>query len=97
MNQYPKFSDFATEDGKLDGEKVKLKDIFGKEILVTGHSVHKSKFKDESYLTLQFKFENKTCVLFTGSCVLIDQVEKYTNKIPFLTIIRDFGKYYAFT
>lgn len=35
MDQYPKFSEFATDEGKLDGEKVKLKDIFGKEILVT--------------------------------------------------------------
>ena len=63
MDQYPKFSEFATDEGKLDGEKVKLKDIFGKEILVTGHSVHKSKFKDESYLTLQFKLEEE-CSLF---------------------------------
>lgn len=92
--QYHKFSEFATEKGKLDGEKVKLKDIFGKEILVTGHSVHKSKFKDETYLTLQFKLDEKVCVLFTGSGVLTDQVERYVDQIPFLATIRDFGNIY---
>jgi len=97
MTQYLKFSDFATESVKLDGEKMKIKDILNQEILVTGHSIHRSKFKDENYLTLQFEIDNFRKVIFTGSCVLMDQIEKYADKIPFLTIIRDFGKYYAFT
>ena len=97
MADYPKFSDFAVGETKLDGEKVKLKDILNQEILITGHSIHRSKFKDENYLTIQFENEGKRNVAFTGSCVLMDQIEKYSDKIPFLTTIRDFGKYYAFT
>lgn len=97
MTEYPKFSEFAAGDAKLDGEKIKLKDILDKEILVTGYSIHRSKFKDENYLTVQFEIGGKRHVLFTGSCVLTDQIEKYAEKIPFLAIIRDFGKYYAFT
>lgn len=97
MTDYPKFSDFAADDAKLDGEKVKLKDILGQEILILGYSIHRSKFKDENYLTLQFEKDQIRHVLFTGSCVLTDQIEKYAEKIPFLSVIRDFGKYYAFT
>ncbi len=97
MTDYPKFSDFASDDAKLDGEKVKLKDILGQEILILGYSIHRSKFKDENYLTLQFEIDQTRHVLFTGSCVLTDQIEKYAEKIPFLSVIRDFGKYYAFT
>ncbi|HWQ62914.1 MAG TPA: hypothetical protein VN429_00760 [Methanospirillum sp.] len=97
MTVYPRFSEFAAGDAKLDGEKVKLKDILNQEILVTGYSIHQSKFKDEKYLTIQFEKEDTRHVLFTGSCVLMDQIEKYAEKLPFLVIIRDFGKYYAFT
>lgn len=97
MTDYPKFSDFAAGDVKLDGEKVKLKDILNQEILVTGHSIHRSKFKDENYLTIQFDLNGTRNVVFTGSCVLMDQIEKYADKIPFLTTICNFGKYYAFT
>ena len=97
MPDYPKFSEFAAGDAKLDGEKVKLKDILNQEILVLGYAIHRSKFKDENYLTLQFEMNGCRYVVFTGSCVLMDQVEKYSDKIPFLSSIRDFGKYYAFT
>ena len=97
MADYPKFSDFAVGETKLDGEKVKLKDILNQEILVTGHAIHRSKFKDENYLTIQFESDGSRKVVFTGSCVLMDQLEKYVDKIPFFTTIRDFGKYYAFT
>ena len=97
MTNHPKFSDFAVGETKLDGEKVKLKDILNQEILVTGHAIHRSKFKDENYLTLQFEKDNERKVVFTGSCVLMDQIEKYADKIPFFATIRDFGKYYAFT
>lgn len=54
MTEYPKFSDFATDDKKLDGGKVKLKDILNQELIVLNYAIHRSKFKDENYLTLQF-------------------------------------------
>jgi hypothetical protein len=76
---------------------MKLKDILGTEILVTGYNVKQSRFKDENYLTLQFHIGEKTCVLFTGSGVLTDQISRYSDKIPFLSVIQNFGKYYAFT
>ena len=97
MIEYHKFSDFAKDEVALDGEKIKLKDILNQEILILRYSIHKSKFKDENYLTIQFEKDTKRYIIFTGSCVLMDQIEKYADKIPFLAVIRDFGKYYAFT
>ncbi len=76
---------------------MKLKDVIGIEIVVTGYNVKQSRFKDDNYLTLQFRIGEKTCVLFTGSGVLTDQISRYSDKIPFFTIIKNFGKYYAFT
>ena len=83
--------------GKLEGEKMKLVDILDKEVLITGYAVHKSKFKDEMYLTLQFELESIKRIIFTGSGVLINQIETYADKIPFYAIIKNFGKYFAFT
>ena len=94
---YPKFSDFAPASGKLDGEKMKLADILDKEILVTGYAVHKSKFKDEMYLTLQFEIDSIKRIIFTGSGVLTNQIETYADKIPFFFFFLNFGKYFAFT
>jgi hypothetical protein len=97
MTEYPKFSDFAKGESKLDGEKIKLKDALNQEILILNYAILRSKFKDENYLTIQFELGSVRHVVFTGSGVLMDQIKKYAEKIPFYTVIRDFGKYYAFT
>ena len=91
-----KFSDFAKES-ILDGEKVKIDDIINKEIKIIGYAIKDSKYKSKLYLTLQIIRENNKYVIFTGSSVLIDQLEKYKNKIPFVATIRKNNKYYSLT
>lgn len=97
-----KFSDFA-EVKALEGEKEKLKDVLNKRIAVTGQRVTNSKYgKNDSgkYLTLQFHFldpESETKILFTGSDVLINQIEEYKDEMPFEAIIKRIDKYYTFT
>lgn len=91
-----RFSDFAkTEDGHLDGEKLKLSEILGKEILLKGHTVAKSKHYSGEYATLQFELSGKLHVVFIGSKVIIEQLQKYENELPFLTTIIKIGKYYS--
>jgi hypothetical protein len=36
-------------------------------------------------------------VLFTGSSVLIEQMEKYKDEVPFLTTIKKVDRYYTFS
>jgi hypothetical protein len=96
-NEYPQFSDFATEDKPLDGEKRKLDDILNIEILITGFKVGKSKYRDKNYLTLQVEIDNDKYVLFTGSAVLTNQVQKYMEKIPFYTKIKKIKNYSIMT
>lgn len=91
-----RFEDFSKEE-ILDGDKIKLEDILNKEVKVINHSVKSSKLKDGKYLTLQIEFNDKKHVIFTGSEVLIKQIEKYKNEIPFLATIRKINKYYSFT
>jgi hypothetical protein len=96
-----KFSDFA-EVKALDGEKLRLDDVLNKPIAVTGQRITGSRYsKNESgkYLTLQFHFpnENETKILFTGSDVLISQIEDYKEEIPFEATIKKINRYYTFT
>ena len=96
-DEYPQFSDFATEDKPMEGEKKKLDDILNIEILVIGFKVGKSKYKDKNYLTLQFKIDDDIYVLFTGSAVLSDQSQKYRERMPFYTKIKKIKNYYIMT
>ncbi len=99
--QQPKrFNDFAREDRPLEGSKLKIDEIINREILVKDFKVRNSRFekKDcEKCLTLQFEMNGELHVLFTGSNVLIDQIEKYRHEIPFLTTLKKIDRYYTFT
>jgi hypothetical protein len=93
-----RFSDFADEPRLLDGDKTKINNILNKEICVTGYKVRDSKHKSGTKcLTLQFEIDSKKYIVFTGSTVLIDQVEKYKDKIPFLAVIKQVDRFYSFS
>jgi len=95
-----RFSDFAEEQSRLEGGKVKLKDILNKEITVTGYKIKKSNYTKTSgdqYLTLQFEINGDKRIFFTGSGVLIEQIEKYADKIPFVATVKQIDKYYTFS
>lgn len=76
---------------------MKLNEIIGKEIVITGYDIKPSKYKDDKYLTLQILLNGNVGVVFTGSGVLMDQISRYSENIPFITKIMTQGKYYAFT
>ena len=92
-----RFADFAEEHRPLEGDKIKIDNILNQEIEVTGYSIKQSKYKESDYLTLQFKINGNLNILFTGSGVLINQLEKYENEIPFVTEIKKINKYYTLT
>jgi len=91
-----KFSDFSKEN-ILDGDKIKIDGVLNKEITITNFSIKSSKHNSGKYLTLQIEFDNERYVIFTGSEVLIKQIEKYKDEIPFTTILRKINKYYSLT
>lgn len=95
-----RFSDFAEEDGPLEGDKVKIDSILNYEIFVTGYKIKKSKYVKEGAdqcLTVQFEIDEHKKIFFTGSNVLIDQLEKYGHEIPFLATVKKIDKYYTFS
>ncbi|MBW2598538.1 MAG: hypothetical protein JRC60_00195 [Deltaproteobacteria bacterium] len=96
-----RFSDFAEEEGPLEGAKVKIDSILNQEIFVTGYKVKKSKYSKKGSgqcLTVQFETEEEgKKIFFTGSSVLLDQVEKYGSEIPFMAVIKKIDRYYTFS
>jgi len=47
-----KFSEVAKDDIRLAGDKISLQDIVGKQIVVTGYKITKSKFKEDNYVAI---------------------------------------------
>ena len=92
-----RFSDFAEEHKPLEGDKVKIDSILNQEIEVIRYSIKQSKYKEKDYLTLQFKINGNLNIVFTGSGVLINQLEKYETELPFTAAIKKINKYYTLT
>jgi len=91
-----KFSDFSDEV-ILDGKKLTISDILDEEVLILNFRIKTSKHNTGKCLTIQIEREGKHYVLFTGSEVLIDQINKYKSNLPFMATIRKINKYYTFT
>lgn len=96
-----RFGDFADDDRPLEGDKVKIDDILGQEIEITGYRVTESKFnRSNSPRCLMVQFVNgdkQRRVFFTGSTVLIKQLEKYGLEIPFLATVQKIQRYFTLT
>lgn len=98
MPDYPHFSDFADESKSFEGDKKKIDEIINQEILILDFKVKDSKQRKNSmYITIQFNLNGSTFIVFSGSGILIDQLEKYKDNIPFYTQIKKINKYYTLT
>ena len=91
-----KFSDFSDEN-ILDGKKLRIEEILNHEITIIGGRVTGSKYANKKCLTLQYELDGCKHISFTGSSVLINQIEKYMKEIPFKTTIIKIDKYFTFS
>lgn len=96
-----KFSEISNEEERLEGEKVKIDDILNQDIVINGFTLAQSKFsKNKSGMYATVQFSNNTGekrVFFTGSDVIIDQLQKYKSDMPFMAQIKKINKYYTFS
>lgn len=94
----PRFSEFSDEAKTLEGDKVKIDDLLNIEIIINAYVISESKYKRNEhtqYARVQIIVEDLTKVFFTGSGVLIKQLEKYRGKMPFVATIKKVNKYYT--
>lgn len=93
-----KFSDFSSEGDVFDGEKVKLATLLDKEICILQYKIRRSKYQDkhENYAIVQFTDTDENGehkIFFTGSGVVMEQLEKYEGELPFQTTLKKIDKY----
>ena len=98
--EYSRFSDFAKEDRHFEGPKKRIEEILNLEILFIGYKIGTSKYnkgkaEDAKYLQIQIEIDEEKFVVFTGSQVLSEQMEKYKDKLPFLAKVIKVDKYYS--
>jgi len=99
-SEFPSFSSFAKDQLPMPGTKKHIEDVLDKQILVVDYKVRKSKKREDSNcLQLQFIYNDEVCVLFTGSSVLLDQINIIADKTegPFYATITRIHKYYSFS
>ena len=101
----PEIADVIPDRETLDGSKVNIDSILNMPLVFTGWRIDESKHKkpgNERVLTLQFIQVEQKHIIFTGSNVLISQIEAFeavrdkTKQKMFRATIRKIEKFYKF-
>jgi hypothetical protein len=81
------------------GEKIKVKNIINVQIKVIDFKIEPSKQKPGTdLLTVQIEWKGDQRIFFTGSTILMDQIQRVPKaKFPFTTTIINDNSYYEFT
>ena len=78
--------------------KKRLEEILNKKIVLLDFRITKSNKRENSEcLQIQFLDDGDVHVLFTGSGVLIDQIQSIKDKLPLKTTVVKIDKYYSFS
>ncbi len=78
--------------GAISGRKAKIKDILGRDIIITGFQTAPSRKKaDSQFITIQFLIDGELRIVWTGSVVLQRLLEKYADKLPFQAKIQKYN------
>ncbi len=98
MNNFRDFK-IKPEISTLVGDKIKIARVLNREIVVTNYKIEPSKHKENTLcLTLEFELNGNKHILFTGSTILIQMIEKVPKgAFPFATTIVEEGEHYEFT
>ncbi len=92
------FADLARDKLPMPGVKKRLDEILNKKIIILDFSITKSSKRENSEcLQIQFLCDGDVFVLFTGSVVLIDQIQAIKDKLPLKTTVVKIDKYYSFS
>lgn len=96
INECQRFSVIAHDKLPMPGKKKRLEEILNKEILIVDFRITKSTKRENSQcMQIQFIDNGEVYILFTGSVVLIDQIQAVQEKLPIKTTIVKIDKYYS--
>ncbi len=98
MNQ---FKDFGINvESPFCGEKIKVSKILNKLVVVKDYKINESKFEksnNDKCLCLQIDVEGENRILFSGSKILINQIQRVDRSmLPFTTMIVKENEHFEF-
>ena len=98
MKQFKDFN-IKPEITSFVGDKIKIDRIINREILVTNYKIGQSSQKENTQcLTIEFQMNGNKHIVFTGSTVLMQMIEKVPKgAFPFITTIVRENEYFEFT
>lgn len=98
MNNFKDFG-IKPETTNLTGDKIKMERILNRQIKVLDYRLKPSKYVGKGLcLYLQFELNQIKHVVFTGSAMLIEMIEKIDKKkFPFMTTIVKEDERFEFT
>lgn len=92
------FAELARDKLPMPGTKKRLDEILNKKIVILDFRITKSNKRENSQcLQMQFLCDGNIHVLFTGSGVLIDQIQSIRDNLPLKTVVVKIDKYYSFS
>lgn len=98
LDECKKFASFAHDKLPMAGTKKRLDEVLNQEIVIFDFRITKSTKREGSdCLQLQFLLNGEVYILFTGSVVLLDQIQAAKENMPFKTTIIKIDKYYSFS
>jgi len=98
MKSFKEFN-IKPEITSLVGDKIKMDRIINREIVVSNFKIEPSKHRENTQcLTLEFEMNGNKHIVFTGSTVLMQMIEKVPKgNFPFTTTIVKENEYFEFT
>ena len=98
INSLNTFAELARDKLPMPGIKKRLEQILNRNIVILDFRITKSNKRENSEcLQIQFLLVGDFCVLFTGSVVLIDQIQSIKDNLPLKTTVVKIDKYYSFS
>ena len=97
MEDIKSFSEVLGNTEQLAGEKKKMIEIEGKEIVVRAFKTIPDSFNEGKTVTIiQFDMSGQTCITFSRSGVLLKQLDVVREQLPLKGKIVRNGKYFTF-
>lgn len=85
-----RFSDLPQAKREVWAEKVKISEVIGKEIVITGFTIIQSKYgQNEEAMRIEFELEGSKHICYTSSALLRKQLEATADELPFAATIAE--------
>lgn len=83
-----RFADLPQEKRDVWVEKVKISEVIGKEIIITGFTILPSKYgENEEATRIDFELNGERHICYTSSALLRRQLERTRDELPYLAVI----------